>query len=418
MGNNSNCRWVPRRVRVSIDHALVASLEEQLRRDPRATIRIGASVRRGGDELELIVPRLDGAEAGAPVLARIFRPAAAARRADTAFWIQYDKTLYQRPTLDLGLESDGGAIAAFLAGHERIAVHEIFLVGRQLMRLVPARGPNLEDVPLSENARFSRFAGALGGVSVLRRLQALTFACIGVGRLGSLLVVGLARAGVRRIILVDGDVLEPHSQDVEALARDVGRPKVVAVASMVHAIARDVEVVPIEANVESGAALEAVAAADVVMSASDSDLPARLVATLAAAAWARPHIDVGTGVFGAGADWVAGADVRLCLRGRCLMCLGGLDLSLRTRQNWAAQRAGSLRELNQAAVAQALLLLQRLVVGDLTHSKWMRLSVARDGALSANVMTAAPTTPCSLCGRIAGIGDGLFDLNLVRGPVD
>jgi hypothetical protein len=407
-----------RRVRVSIDHALVAACRARLAAEPRATVRFGASVRRGGDELELIVPRLDGAEAGAPVVARIFAPAAAAKRADIAYWRVYESRSYaERPTLDLGLEPDGGVIAAFLSGRDRIAVDEVLIVGPKYARLVPARGPVVTGAPLASDAPFSRLAGALGGADALKRLQSTTFVVIGCARLGSLVVVGLARMGVKKIALVDGDVLESHSVDAMEVrsTRDVGKPKVHAVAAMVHAIAPDVDIEPIVAPVESGRALEAVVAADVVITAPDSD-HARLVASSGALSMARPHIDVGAGVFGSGADWVAGADVRFCMpRERCLMCLGGLDLRERPPAVWSATRAGSLRELNQLAVSQALLLLQRFVVGDVQQSTWRRLRVARDGTLGATAMTGAPTVPCAFCRRLSGIGDGLFDLDLVRG---
>lgn len=395
---------------MSIDRALVAVLDERLRAAPNATLCVGAGLRVDDDGLELVAPST-GPESDAPALVRAFRPAPGARRAHIQFWRVHEHRVYPRPTLDLGLDPDGGCIAALLDGPDAIAVDEILLVGPRMERWRPAQGLPPPVAPLAGDARFSRYAGALGGADVLERLHSLSFAVVGCARLGSAIATALARAGVWRLVLVDGDVLEPHSIDaVEAASDAVGRAKVDAVADGLRRANPAVDVVPLPLPVESARAFAQVAACDVVVTAPD-DNRARLVAALAAAAYGRPHLDIGAGVFGAATDdFDAGADVRLCLpRQGCLFCFGGLDLARRApATDFRRQRAGSLRSLNQCAAGQAMLLLERFVAGEVESSAWVRLEVQRNGALATEILAPPQRPDCPVCGRWSGMADAVL----------
>jgi hypothetical protein len=254
-------------------------------------------------------------------------------------------------------------------------------------------------------------------------LAGLHVAVVGCARLGSLMAGMLARAGVDQLDLIDADVLEAHSLEaIECSATDVGRPKVEAVAAFLGAQFPRVAIRPHVVPVEAPEAFELCARANLVVSAPD-DNRARLTAALAATTHCRPHLDLGTGVFGGrpgdnAAPWRAGADVRLVLPGDgCLLCVGGLDLGRRPARDWREQRAGSLRSLNRLACSQGLALLLAHVRGARGRSAWMRLEVAADGEVSAAPRSFGADPNCRLCGRRRGLGDaalaggdpGMFD---------
>ena len=60
-----------------------------------------------------------------------------------------------------------------------------------------------------------------------RDLEALRIGIVGLGSVGSVVAEGLARIGVREIVLIDDDIVEEHNLDrlLNAHAKDVGRPK-------------------------------------------------------------------------------------------------------------------------------------------------------------------------------------------------
>ncbi len=69
---------------------------------------------------------------------------------------------------------------------------------------------------------------------------------VGAGAIGSVLAVRLARSGVGELVLVDGDVVEPHNLErVDCYTEeDVGRPKVEALARCIRRLRRGEDVGP------------------------------------------------------------------------------------------------------------------------------------------------------------------------------
>jgi hypothetical protein len=280
--------------------------------------------------------------------------------------------------------------------------------------------------------------------------------------------------GVGRLVLVDPDLVEIHNLDaMDGLDEtDVGRPKVLAIAAFLsrHFPALDILAFPV--GVESGGALEALAACDILISAPDSG-HARLMVATVAAVYLRPHLDVGTGVFRganvattaagigmAGPDertgaavmtgsggvgslrgarraepqaellggeamtagpgvgigrrtrLDAGADVRLVLPGEgCLLCVGGIRRPNRARRNadWRTERAGSLRTLNQIGAHLGLHLIERLFSGDLAASSWLQLRTPPAAPFTLASVPIRRDPACPLCAR-AGHGDLAFGL--------
>lgn len=103
-------------------------------------------------------------------------------------------------------------------------------------------------------------------------------AIIGLGSVGSKLAVSLARAGVRRFVLVDDDVLAPHNLLRHELDwREVGLHKVTAIDKAIKLVAPDAVVqthrlrlVGQENSKLASAALEKVGACDLVVDATAS----------------------------------------------------------------------------------------------------------------------------------------------------
>ena len=83
--------------------------------------------------------------------------------------------------------------------------------------------------------RFARIE-ALFGTDCLARLNAASVAVFGLGGVGGSCVEALARGGIGRLVLVDGDAIEPSNINRQALAREstVGMRKVDAACTFVQ----------------------------------------------------------------------------------------------------------------------------------------------------------------------------------------
>lgn len=90
---------------------------------------------------------------------------------------------------------------------------------------------------------FHRVDGVMGG---RERLADVRVVVVGLGSLGGAVALALARAGIRRFVLIDPDRLS-----IDNICRhvgtthDIGRPKVDVVEEILHAINPEVEVTPI-----------------------------------------------------------------------------------------------------------------------------------------------------------------------------
>lgn len=261
--------------------------------------------------------------------------------------------------------------------------------------------------------RFDRLAGAIGE-STLQRLRQLEVVLLGAGRLGSLMADTLSRAGVKKLAVVDADMLETHTLDASAHLQDfVGRPKAVALAAVANGNG-----VAAQAHCVSGNSVSAVAAvrsADLLITAVDED-SARLWGAILSQCYLLPHLDVAASVMTAADRTRLHADVRLTVPGHaCLLCYGGFETptaDLITHlfdaspaddaRPWAASRAGSARSINLAATALGQRAIERLLSGT-GNSLWQRLDLT-DG-LSAETIQPDRRLACPVC-RLAGCGDG------------
>jgi len=126
-------------------------------------------------------------------------------------------------------------------------------------------------------ARYLRSLGTVGWEGQIRLLKA-TIAVVGLGGLGGNVVEGLARAGIGRLIIIDGDAFVEHNLNRQTLGTEanlgvskaeVAKARVAEINSAVEVIAR-----PVQATVESLPQL--LEGAEVVVDALDR-LPTRLM---------------------------------------------------------------------------------------------------------------------------------------------
>jgi molybdopterin/thiamine biosynthesis adenylyltransferase len=167
----------------------------------------------------------------------------------------------------------------------------------------------------SDEARYERQV-RLFGAEGQRRLERATALVVGAGGLGSSVSVYLAVAGVGRIVVVDGDVVEMSNLNRQILhwTKDIGRPKAVSAAETIRELNPEVEVgaVSLFADEENLAGL--VGEADLVVDALDN-FPSRYLLNRAA-------LDEGVPLFhGAISGFDGQATTIIPKRTPCLRCV-------------------------------------------------------------------------------------------------
>ncbi|NJD31573.1 MAG: molybdopterin converting factor [Gammaproteobacteria bacterium] len=123
------------------------------------------------------------------------------------------------------------------------------------------------------------------------RLRGSSVLVIGAGGLGVPVLQYLAAAGVGRIGILDGDVVEPsnlHRQPLYGI-RDVGRPKAAAAAERLAEISQDVRCEAIPAHASRGNIAAHVAAYDLVVECTDN-LRAKFLVNDAVVRAGRPAV--------------------------------------------------------------------------------------------------------------------------------
>lgn len=167
--------------------------------------------------------------------------------------------------------------------------------------------------PLSREAsHWSIYASRTSEVATFfQRLAKARVCVVGVGGIGGTMATLLARAGVQRLVLVDGDLVEESNLNRQLLfgRADVGRLKVTAVAAALAAVRANVELDVIDRPVTSAAAL-ATAIGGSSVAVLSADEPAGVVtewAHLAARSVGVPILPVGyTLLSGRVGPWIEG----------------------------------------------------------------------------------------------------------------
>ncbi len=132
----------------------------------------------------------------------------------------------------------------------------------------------LEDGIVPE--RYQRNIGTIGTEGQLKLLRSCIGVC-GLGGLGGFVVESLARFGVGRLILVDGDAFEENNLNRQLLCSeaDLGRPKAKAAAERVAAVNSSVMVTAHHRYLDLDAIVDVFSGADLAVDALDN-IPSRL----------------------------------------------------------------------------------------------------------------------------------------------
>lgn len=109
------------------------------------------------------------------------------------------------------------------------------------------------------------------GETIVRKLEQATVAVCGLGGLGSNVAINLARAGVKKLVLVDFDTVDvTNLQRQQYKASQVGMPKAVALVENLKEIAPYVELEAYNEKITDANIDKFVANADVVCEAFDN----------------------------------------------------------------------------------------------------------------------------------------------------
>jgi molybdopterin/thiamine biosynthesis adenylyltransferase len=138
--------------------------------------------------------------------------------------------------------------------------------------------------------RYQRNIGTLGMAGQIALLKSCA-AVVGLGGLGGFIVEGLARMGVGRLVLVDGDAFADHNLNRQLLSKEgnLGQLKTEAAAERVAQINRGVEVDAHAVFASADNLPVLLSGVDVVVDALDS-LPARLLLQDSAARCGVPMV--------------------------------------------------------------------------------------------------------------------------------
>jgi len=138
--------------------------------------------------------------------------------------------------------------------------------------------------------RYMRNLGTVGWQGQVALLESVV-GIVGAGGLGGWIIEGLARMGVGRLIVIDGDVFEENNLNRQALCReqDLARPKVEAARQRVAEVNAAVEVVAHHKRVDEEQMVELLQGAQVLVDALDA-LPTRLALQRAARRLAVPMV--------------------------------------------------------------------------------------------------------------------------------
>jgi adenylyltransferase/sulfurtransferase len=240
-------------------------------------------------------------------------------------------------------------------------------------------------------SRSIRFAGI--GEEGQRRLAAFSAAIVGVGAVGAAAAESAARAGIGRLTLIDRDVVEESNLARQFLfdaedARAV-RPKAEAAADRLRAVAPDVAVAGVVADLVDANARELLAGHALVLDASDN-FETRLLASDAARALGLPSIYAAC----VGSEGLVFASVPG--ETPCLRC--HLEALPPAGEAPTCETAGVVPSLPALVAAAAATEMLRLAVGRGPSRGILRFEVW-DGDLTArrSLAAARPSPACPVC---------------------
>ena len=188
------------------------------------------------------------------------------------------------------------ALLSDLADGCRLRGAEPTLSVAEAARLAAETGLPRRDVELAALARrilperYRRNLGTVGWDGQGRLLRA-TVAIVGAGGLGGWVIEGLARMGVGRLIIIDGDHFQENNlnRQLGCTEATLGQPKADELARRVAQVNGAVEAVARVAWLDEASAAGLLAGADLVVDALDN-LPSRMLLQQAAARLGIPMV--------------------------------------------------------------------------------------------------------------------------------
>lgn len=222
----------------------------------------------------------------------------------------------------LGANSQRGRL--WLSPRQQLAAARLIVIG-EAVQYLPLNGQKPKETPAPSEI-FDR-ATALTGSGALALLSGMSVAVIGASGTGSLVCELLARAGCRRILLIDHDIVKLlnlnrilHATRDDAEHR---RHKVEVLKRGIEGLGFDCEVVPIMGSVLDNVVLQRLNEADCLVGCVDKDYP-RMLLCKYAYQYNVPYIDVGAEI-GGDEQGIVSTDARVnyVAPGRwCLRCTG------------------------------------------------------------------------------------------------
>lgn len=295
----------------------------------------------------------------------------------------------------------------------------IDVVGERVERVVPSNAPTPAQRTIE---RMHARQTLVVGERTQRRLYESTVVVVGAGGLGTHVCVQLIHMGVRRLIVVDDDVLEEtnrgrviasRSDDVDATA------KVEILRRYAAEVGSAVEIVPVARSILEVEAQAMLREAEVVMCCTDN-VASRQVVNRVAYQYLLPVIDMGMDVQLDGNVLPRAAAGRVMLLhpdGPCLECMGIVTGEALDRE--AGARPCSEDAQDGAGAAPSCIFLNGVVgslavarlvdvLGGWQHdrpSERYEMFLPLTGAIRSYAMT--PSAKCTLCKELRGFADDL-----------
>lgn len=188
------------------------------------------------------------------------------------------------------------ALAAHVQAQRDLGADPPVLSLGEAKRLAAQVGADLAQVELAAleahilPERYRRNLGTVGWEGQARLLRS-TVAIVGAGGLGGWIIEALARMGVGRLVIIDGDTFQENNlnRQLGCTERTLGRFKAECLAERVAEVNSAVCATPHVLWLEERNAADLLAGADVIVDALDT-LPARMMLSRAAAALGAPLV--------------------------------------------------------------------------------------------------------------------------------
>ena len=271
---------------------------------------------------------------------------------------------------------------------------------------------------VSDVTIFDRQVRAFG-TEGQRILHTLRIAVVGLGGTGSIAAQQLVHLGVRNLILVDPDRLEPSNLNrvVGAFAEDVGSNKCEVAARYIRQFSPDIEVQEIKGDIVHESVATKLIDADIIFCCTDSH-GSRSVIQQVAYQYLIPCIDIGSTITTESGS-VTGIFGRVQLLGPDQPCLWCCELlspeevrrDMMTKFERKADpyiqgtnvQAPSVISLNGTMVSLAVTMLLGLVTSIPVESRYL---IYNAGALSLRSVRSVAKDNCFVCSRSGAFGLG------------